>query len=107
MCFCYDKISVIFSRLKINSFQLSLRRYYALKEYYKCEGKYTDDIKALKDYSRDPFPITDDADMEIVLIGNGFDASASHSSYRATVNQDRYLVVSMQGGLSDTIRQLN
>ncbi|KAL7516613.1 hypothetical protein ACHAWX_001611, partial [Stephanocyclus meneghinianus] len=80
--------------------------YYALKEYYKCEGKYTDDIEALKDYSRDPFLITDDADMEIVLIGNGFDACASHSSYRATVNQDRYLIVSMQGGLSDTIRQV-
>lgn len=75
-------------------------RYYALKAYHEKEGKYTTDIEELKRYSKDPFQMSDDADMVVVLKDNGFEASAILLSFMATVNQERYLVVSNQEGLT-------
>lgn len=68
-----------------------------MKAYHEKEGKYTTDIQELKQYSKDPFHMSDDADMIVVLKDNGgFEASAILNSFIATVNQERYLVVSDQ-----------
>jgi hypothetical protein len=56
----------------------------------------------LKDYSKGLFPISDDANNEIALIGDGFEASSTLSFCTATVNQERFLVVSNQGGIIST-----
>ena len=68
-----------------------------MRAYHEKEGKYTTDIQALKQYSKDPFHMSDDADMIVVLKDNGgFEASALLNSFIATVNQERYLVASDQ-----------
>ena len=75
-------------------------RYYALKAYHEKEGKHTTDIEELKRYSKDPFQMSDNADMLVVLKDNGFEANAILNSLMATVNQERYLVVSNQERLA-------
>jgi hypothetical protein len=73
-----------------------MTRYYAQKSYYKAEGNYTNNVETLKQYSTEPFTISNDAEMTIDLIDGGFEASATLLSYTAKVNQERYLVVSAQ-----------
>ncbi|KAL7538995.1 hypothetical protein ACHAXR_008938 [Thalassiosira sp. AJA248-18] len=67
--------------------------YYALKGYHEQEGKYTDDIEALKPFSKPPFPICEDAIMSITITDKGYEAKSCIDSYTATVNEERYLVV--------------
>lgn len=70
--------------------------YYAEKRFKEKEGRYTTDIEALKAYSAEPFPISDEADISISLTSNGYEARATIDSYTATVNEERYLVVTTQ-----------
>jgi hypothetical protein len=69
-------------------------RYYALKAYYEAEGRFTKDVEALKQYSNNVYPIPGEADISIDLTDNGYNARATLSTYTATINQERYLVVS-------------
>lgn len=71
--------------------------YYAQKRYKEKEGSYANDIESLKLYSASPFELCDDADVTIKLTANGYEASATLASYTATVNEERYLVVSSDG----------
>ncbi|KAL7511933.1 hypothetical protein ACHAXN_009586, partial [Cyclotella atomus] len=68
--------------------------YYALKAYYEAEGRFTKDVEALKQYSNNVYPIPGEADISIDLTDNGYNARATLSTYTATINQERYLVVS-------------
>ena len=68
--------------------------YYAQKAYHKEEGKYTTDNEDLKYYSKQLFPICNEADVVISLTEEGYEASATIESHTATVNQERYLAVS-------------
>jgi hypothetical protein len=68
--------------------------YYALKGYHEEKGEYTDDIDALKPYSKAPFPLCEDAIMSVKLTAKGYEANAAIASYTATVNEERYLLVS-------------
>lgn len=67
--------------------------YYAMKGYHEKEERYTHEIEALKPYSKEPFPICEDADMSVRLTSNGYEAEATVGSHTATVNEERYLVV--------------
>jgi hypothetical protein len=69
-------------------------RYYALKAHYEKEGMYTNDTEALKQYSNDKYSISDEADISIILTDAGYDARVTLSLHTATINQERYLVVS-------------
>jgi hypothetical protein len=68
--------------------------YYSLKGYHEKEGRYTDNIDALRSFSKPPFLICDDSKMTIVITDDGFEATAAIDSHTAIVNQERYLVVS-------------
>ncbi len=70
--------------------------YYAEKEYYNKEGKYTDQIEKLKPFFKQPFLLHSAADVRIVLTEEegGFIATTTIDSLTATINQERYLVVS-------------
>lgn len=68
--------------------------YYAMKGFHEKEGRYTDDIKALQPYSKPPFQLSDNALMSINLTGGGYEAKAIIGFYTASVNEERYLVVS-------------
>eukprot|EP00584_Thalassiosira_punctigera_P022757 CAMPEP_0172575578 /NCGR_PEP_ID=MMETSP1067-20121228/137283_1 /TAXON_ID=265564 ORGANISM="Thalassiosira punctigera, Strain Tpunct2005C2" /NCGR_SAMPLE_ID=MMETSP1067 /ASSEMBLY_ACC=CAM_ASM_000444 /LENGTH=381 /DNA_ID=CAMNT_0013368229 /DNA_START=40 /DNA_END=1185 /DNA_ORIENTATION=+ len=70
--------------------------YYAMKGYHEKEGMYTTDIEALKPFSKPPFPISEEAFMLINLKAEGYEAKATIASFTATVNEERYLVVSTQ-----------
>lgn len=68
--------------------------YYAMKDYHEKEGKYTDDIEALKPYSKSPFPMFEEH-TAIKLTADGYEAKVAIASYTASVNEERYLVVSI------------
>jgi hypothetical protein len=68
--------------------------YYAEKEYFEKENHYTDNIEKLKTFFGPPFPLHNDADVSIVLTEEGYTAKASLGLLTATINQERYLVVS-------------
>ena len=68
--------------------------YYALKGYHEKEGKYTDNIALLKQYAVEHFPILEEVQSSVFLADDGFIATATIGSRTATVNQERYLVVS-------------
>ena len=68
--------------------------YYAMKGYHEKEGKYTDNIEALRPYSVPPFELSDDANATIILTPKGYEAKATIGSYTACVNEERYLIVS-------------
>ena len=70
--------------------------YYAMKTFHEKEGKYTNDVEALMPYSKEPFPICNDAIMTITLTDDGYEARATLDSHTASVNQERYLVVSAE-----------
>lgn len=70
--------------------------YYALKAYHEEKGEYTDDIDALKPYSKPPFLLCEDATMLINLTAKGYEAKAAIAFHTATVNEERYLLVSNQ-----------
>mmetsp|Transcript_23303 Transcript_23303/g.50476 ORF Transcript_23303/g.50476 Transcript_23303/m.50476 type:complete len:386 (+) Transcript_23303:56-1213(+) len=70
--------------------------YYAMKGYHEKEGKYTTDIEALKPYSKPPFPICEEAEIAINITTDGYEAKSTLASYTASVNEERYLVVSTQ-----------
>lgn len=70
--------------------------YYAMKAFHEKEGKYTNDVEALMPYSNEPFPVCNDAILSITLTHDGYEAKATLDSYTASVNQERYLVVSAE-----------
>ncbi|KAL3763596.1 hypothetical protein ACHAW5_009597, partial [Stephanodiscus triporus] len=68
--------------------------YYAMKAYHGKTGVYVSDIGALKQYSKPPFTMIEEAhDIAINLTANGYEASVTIASHTATVNEERYLVV--------------
>lgn len=68
--------------------------YYAMKEYNEKVGKYTSNVEALKPFAKQPFPISKEASITISLTTGGYEATATIGPFSATVNQERYLVVS-------------
>ena len=70
--------------------------YYAQKDYHAQESTYTDNLQDLMPFSKEPFPISEEANVSITLTDNGYEAKATLASYTATVNQERYLVVSTE-----------
>mmetsp|Transcript_34419 Transcript_34419/g.60505 ORF Transcript_34419/g.60505 Transcript_34419/m.60505 type:complete len:218 (+) Transcript_34419:187-840(+) len=77
--------------------------YYAMKEYHAQEGKYTTDIKALEPFSKQPFPICEEALMSVNLTSEGYEAQATIASFTASVNEERYLIVSAEKGSTSQI----
>ena len=79
--------------------------YYAMKGYHEKNGKYTIDIEALKAYSKPPFELCEQADVVISVTpsGDGYTAKAAiDDSYTATVNQERYLTISVREKFTTT-----
>merc|ERR1711957_336909 len=74
----------------------AMAMYYAMTRYQSKESSFTDDVNALSTHSTEPFTICNDAAMSIKLTETGYKASASVGQYTATVNQERYLTVSMK-----------
>jgi hypothetical protein len=68
--------------------------YYAEKEYFEKEKHYTDTVERLKTFFNPPFPLHNDASIRIELTEKGYTAKASLGLLTATINQERYLVVS-------------
>ena len=68
--------------------------YYAEKEYFEKEKRYTDNVEKLKTFFKPPFPLHNDAEVHIVLTEEGYTAKTSLGLLTATINQERYLVVS-------------
>ncbi|KAL7530869.1 hypothetical protein ACHAWF_003542 [Thalassiosira exigua] len=68
--------------------------YYAMKGFHEKEGQYTIDVEALKPHSNPTFPLFEDATTSIKLTAKGWEAQATVGSHTASVNDERYLIVS-------------
>ena len=78
--------------------------YYAMKAYHANAGVFTADIGALKQYSKLPFEMFEEADdVAINLTANGYEASVTIAPHTATVNEERYLVVVTKVGATSQI----
>jgi len=78
--------------------------YYAQKGYSDKEGKYTDLIERLEPFFNEPFLLHSAAEVHVTLIGEeGFSATAKIGAFTATINQERYLVVSEDDVLSPSL----
>lgn len=78
--------------------------YYAMKAYHAKVGFYTTNIDSLRDYSTPPFVLLEGVHYNTSLDDNvgigikltstgGYEASVTMGSYTATVNDERYLIV--------------
>ena len=78
--------------------------YYAMKAYHANVGVFTTDIGALKQYSKPPFEMFEEADeVAINLTANGYEASVTIAPHTATVNEERYLIVLTKVGATSQI----
>lgn len=76
--------------------------YYAMVGYQDKQGIYTTDIEALKSFANPMFPILEGAATSINLTAKGFEAKVTIGFMTAHVDEERYLMVSLQGSTAYT-----
>ncbi len=74
-----------------------------MKAYHSNTAEYTSDVGALKQYSKPPFELFEEANIVINLTANGYEASVTIAPHTASVNEERYLVVLTKVGAASQI----
>ena len=87
-----DEVALEYKEWDVRCCAMAL--YYAQKRCHEKEGKYTDVMECLKPFFKQPFPLHSAADVSVTLQEDGFIATAKIGELTATIDQDRYLIVS-------------